>query len=111
MSFSADQITIAVTVYNRRDYIEQAIETALNQTVPVQVMVVEDCGPDATLQDFIKGKFGSHIEYHRNAQRRGLFDNWNACLELCRTPWISILHDDDFLDPTFVPAMIELAKN
>src|SRR5258706_9138199 len=111
MEVTAHQITIAVKIYNRRDFLEQAVESALNQTVPVKVMVVEDCGPDPTLQEFIKGKFGSRIEYHRNARRRGLFDNWNACLELCRTPWLSILHDDDFLDPIFVEAMIELAKN
>ena len=46
MSISADQITIAVTVYNPRQYLVQAVERALNQTVPVKVMVGEDCGPD-----------------------------------------------------------------
>ena len=42
MSISADQITIAVTVIDRRQYLVQAVERALNQTVPVKVMVVED---------------------------------------------------------------------
>ena len=42
MRISADQITIAVTVYDRRQYLVQAVERALNQTVPVKVMVVED---------------------------------------------------------------------
>ena len=111
MTLVPGDITIAVTVYSRREYVVQAIESALNQSVPIKVMVVEDCGPDPTLQKFIKAKFGSRIQYQRNPQRRGLFDNWNACLELCPTPWISILHDDDFLKPHFVEAMIELAKN
>jgi len=35
MSVAADQITIAITVYNRREYLHQAIRSALNQTVPV----------------------------------------------------------------------------
>jgi glycosyltransferase involved in cell wall biosynthesis len=104
------QITIAVTVYSRRQYVKQAIASALAQTVPVRVMVVEDCGPDPTLEGFVKGEFGSRIEYFRNPKRRGLFDNWNACLELCRTEWISILHDDDYLAPVFVEAMMELEK-
>jgi len=111
MSVSADQITIAITVFNRRDYVQQAIDSALNQTVPVRVMVVEDCGPDPTLQKFIQGKFGSRIDYHRNARRRGLFDNWNACIELCQTPWLSILHDDDFLNENFIASMLDLTKN
>jgi len=109
MALTADQITIAITVFDRRDFVEQAIESALNQTVPVRVMVVEDCGPDPALRKFIEERFGTRIQYHRNAHRRGLFDNWNACLELCPTRWLSILHDDDFLHPGFIAAMLELS--
>jgi len=105
----ARQITIAVTVFNRRRYIGQAVASALNQTVPVHVMVVEDCGPDQGLEAFVRTEFGSRIDYIRNPRRRGLFGNWNACLEYCRTPWMSILHDDDALAPVFVEAMIDLS--
>lgn len=108
MSLSPQEITIAITVYSRRQYIERAVESALNQTIPVKVIVVEDCGPDLQLQEFVKQRFGSRIEYFRNPQRRGLFDNWNACMEYCQTPWISILHDDDYLAPNFVETMLEL---
>jgi glycosyltransferase involved in cell wall biosynthesis len=102
-------ITIAVTVFDRRDYIEQAVDSALAQTSPVRVMVVEDCSPDKGLQSFVLSRFGSRITYHRNSIRRGLFDNWNACVQLCPTPWLCLLHDDDFLAPDFVEAMVELA--
>ena len=104
-----ENITIAVTVYNRRQYVKQAIASALDQTAPVRVLVVEDCGPDSTLEGFVKAEFGSRIEYVRNPRRRGLFGNWNACLEWCRTEWISILHDDDFLAPNFVETILKLA--
>ena len=108
MSLVANQITIAITVYSRRQFIKQAVASALNQTVPVRVVVVEDCGPDPTLESFVKDEFGPRIEYFINSKRRGLFGNWNACLEHCRTKWITILHDDDFLAPEFIEAMIEL---
>jgi len=110
MSLQANQITIAVTVYNRRQFIKQAVASALNQTIPVRVVVVEDCGPDPTLEALVKDEFGPRIEYIRNAKRRGLFGNWNACLEICATEWLSILHDDDYLAPGFVEATIELAR-
>ena len=86
----------------------RAVASALNQTRPVRVLVVEDCGPDPGLEAFVRGEFGDRISYIRNPRRRGLFDNWNACLELCPTEWLSILHDDDVLDPCFVESMIEL---
>jgi glycosyltransferase involved in cell wall biosynthesis len=109
MKIAPRDITIAITVYNRRDYICQAIRSALNQTVPVRVIVVEDCGPDGTLRDLVLNEFGGQIEYFRNQTNRGLFDNWNACIEYCQTPWLSICHDDDYLSPGFVEAIIALS--
>jgi glycosyltransferase involved in cell wall biosynthesis len=103
-------ITVAVTVFDRRQYIEQAIASALAQTLPVRVMVVEDCGPDATIQTQVLARYGSRISYHRNQRRRGLFDNWNACIDLCATPWLCLLHDDDFLAPNFAETMVQLAS-
>lgn len=105
-----EHITIAVTVYNRSQFVLGAIRSALEQTLPVKVIVVEDCSPDPRLRDLIVGEFGSRITYLRNPRNRGLFDNWNACLEYCQTPWISILHDDDLLHPWFVASMLELAR-
>ncbi|MGP8200398.1 MAG: glycosyltransferase family 2 protein [Limisphaerales bacterium] len=109
MNPSPDQITIAITVYSRRQYIKEAISSALDQTIPVRVIVLEDCGPDPALQDFIKDEFGSRIEYIKNPKRRGIFGNLNACIEQCQTKWLSIVQDDDFLAPTFVAAMLRLA--
>lgn len=109
MKLRPQDITIAVTVYNRREFVLEAIQSALAQSVPVKVIVVEDCGPDAGLQDFVLKKFGDRIEYFRNPKNRGLFDNWNACIEYCRTSWLSILHDDDLLVPEFVATMLSLA--
>lgn len=108
MMLSSADITIAVTVYDRREFIQQAVLSALNQTRSVNVMVVEDWGPDAGLQGFVLETFGSRITYHRNSRRRGLFDNWNACIEYCRTPWLSILHDDDYLKENFAETMLGL---
>lgn len=108
---TSQNITIAITVYDRRDYVFSAIRSALSQLGQdcPRVMVVEDCGPDPDLQKAIVTEFGGRISYHRNATRRGLFDNWNACIEVCDTPWLCILHDDDFLEPTFVESIVELA--
>jgi Glycosyltransferases involved in cell wall biogenesis len=111
MGLTAADITIAITVFSRRQFLKQAIGSALNQTVPVRVIVVEDCGPDAGMEAFVRQEFGSRIEYFRNPSRRGLFDNWNACLDYCKTQWLSILHDDDYLAPTFVESTIELGRH
>lgn len=106
---TSEQITIAVTVYSRREFLLGAVRSAVGQTAPVKVIVVEDCGPDQGLQKLVWDEFGNRIEYFRNPRRRGLFDNWNACLEYCGTRWLSILHDDDLLRPNFIETMQDLA--
>ncbi|MCX6982989.1 MAG: glycosyltransferase [Verrucomicrobia bacterium] len=104
-------ITVAVTVFDRGDYLRGAVRSALDQALRAghRVMVVEDCGPDPQLRHSIEAEFGDRIVYHRNARNRGLFDNWNACIEFCETSWLCILHDDDLLEPTFLDSVIELA--
>lgn len=87
-----------------------AIQSALDQTIPVKVIVVEDCGTDPGMKNFITERFGDQITYLRNPKNRGLFDNWNACMEYCRTPWLSILHDDDVLRPAFIKTMLALVR-
>jgi glycosyltransferase involved in cell wall biosynthesis len=99
-----------VTVFDRRKYVKQAVASALSQTAPVRVIVVEDCGPDSGLETLVRQEFGSRIEYIRNPRRRGLFGNWNASLDYCPTPWLSILHDDDYLAPGFVDALLALSR-
>jgi glycosyltransferase involved in cell wall biosynthesis len=107
---TADQITIAITVFHRTEFIRQAIDSALDQTVPVRVIVVEDCAPSDEVRALVEKTYGDRVRYFRNPKRRGTFDNWNACLEDCETAWISILHDDDFLRPNFVETMLEVAE-
>ncbi|HEY1582735.1 MAG TPA: glycosyltransferase [Chthoniobacterales bacterium] len=112
-AIQAAETTIAVTVYDRRDYVREAIRSALalgNKGDGPQVLVVEDCGPDAELREWIRSGFGDQIRYHRNPSRRGLFDNWNSCIEHCATRWLCILHDDDTLEPNFIKAMQELSS-
>jgi glycosyltransferase involved in cell wall biosynthesis len=106
-----EDITIAITVYDRQAYIGQAIRSAIAQRCEIQpkVIVIEDCSPNPTLRESVIKEFGHQIQYFRNPRRRGLFDNWNACIEACRTSWLCILHDDDCLEPTFVESMLELA--
>jgi glycosyltransferase involved in cell wall biosynthesis len=107
---SPEHITIAVTVFSRRQYLKQSIGSALAQSAPVRIIVLEDCGPDPGLQEFVRREFGPRVEYFRSPRNRGIFGNWNAAIERCQTPWLSILHDDDYLAPEFVAAMLELSR-
>ena len=95
-------VTIAIPVFNRTTYFRQAIESALNQSVPVRVLVVDNASDKVDFGSVLKDYPPHRFEFHRNETNLGMGGNWNRCIELCATPYLLILHDDDFLEPEFV---------
>ena len=71
MGLIAADITIAVTVFSRRIFCATPSEAHSTRLFPSKVIVVEDCGPDATLREFVLKEFGERIEYFRNPKNRG----------------------------------------
>lgn len=43
-------ITISISSYNQREWLEEAIKSALNQTIPCEVIVVDDGSTDGSLE-------------------------------------------------------------
>ena len=109
MKIEPKDISIGVTVYRRLDYIEQALDSAVNQTVPVRVFLFDDGCPDQEGLQAILRRFGNRVEYRRNPKTLGLFENMNQCIWHCPTPWVSVLHDDDALAKDFVERVLEVA--
>jgi GT2 family glycosyltransferase len=109
MRLSNDDITIVVTVYRRLAYLQEAIESAVNQTQTVRVLLLDSGVEDVAALRRITDKFGTAVEYYRNPVSLPLFETMNRAIELCRTPWLSILHDDDALLPDFVENLTGVA--
>lgn len=99
-----DLLTIALPVYERKDYFEKALESALNQTVGCNIIVVDNCSSHDFFRKVCKKK---NISYHRNEKNIGLFPNWNKCFELAESEYVMILGDDDILASTYVEAFLE----
>jgi glycosyltransferase involved in cell wall biosynthesis len=95
-------ITIAIPVYERYDFFEEALGSALLQTVNCQVIVVDNHSSHSKFKDYVNSLNNPNIKYFLNATNLGMIENWNRCIELCETQWLTILHDDDWLHPNFI---------
>jgi glycosyltransferase involved in cell wall biosynthesis len=109
MQLRPEDISIAVTVYRRLDYLESALESAVQQTVPVRVRLYDDGCQDQPRLQALLARFGGKVEHVQNPRTLGLFGNMNAALQQSPTPWVSVLHDDDRLAPDFVERILEVA--
>src|SRR5690349_1887578 len=102
---NVSKITVAITVFDRRDFILEAIASVVDQPFHVPIIIVEDDSPDNGLRDYVLNRYGGRITYLKNSYRHGLFDNWNVCVDACQTEYLSILHDDDLFLPNFLETM------
>ncbi|HEX2912428.1 MAG TPA: glycosyltransferase [Chloroflexia bacterium] len=96
-------VSIALTTYNRAEYLPTAINSVLNQTYqPVEVVVVDDGSSDHTRQ--VLEHYGSRIKVAFNEQNRGIAYSKNLALRMTAESarFVGMLDSDDYFHPKFV---------
>lgn len=99
------QFSIVITTYNRLALLKRAIDSALNQTEPCEVVVVDDASPDDTeaylrsLVQSLQAQGHSQLTYHRNPTNQGHAQSVNIGVEKAQGEWVKLVDDDDYLDP------------
>lgn len=94
--------SIVIPAFNGEKYIEQAILSALKQTRKAdEIIVHDDNSSDSTA--VICKKYFPEIKYIFNREGpSGFVNGWNRTLRLAKSTFITILHQDDILYPTFL---------
>jgi glycosyltransferase involved in cell wall biosynthesis len=88
-------VSILIPCFNAKQWVAEAIDSALAQTWPEkEVIVVDDGSTDGSL-DIIKG-FDGRIRWETGPNRGGNAAR-NRLLELARGEWVQYLDSDDYL--------------
>lgn len=104
------RITFAIPYYRGREHLGEAIRSVLAQTASDwSLLVVDDCGPEPA-RDVVAGFDDPRISYVRNERNLGLAGNWNECVRLATTTWVTILHGDDRLLPEYAARVLAAAE-
>tara|TARA_A100001388_G_scaffold101477_1_gene73953 strand:+ start:16906 stop:17826 length:921 start_codon:yes stop_codon:yes gene_type:complete len=74
---------IAIPLYNAEEFVERTLDSCLNQTLPSEIWVVDNCSTDRTT-DIVRKyqKDNSLIKLIVNDKNYGRVGNWNRCLDL-----------------------------
>jgi len=107
---TSDLITIGIPVYERTEFFEEALNSAINQTVGVPVIVIDNASSHDKFREIVERKQASsdcNIRYVRNDKNVGLFGNWNRCAELASTLYFMVLCSDDELNPLYIETFLE----
>jgi GT2 family glycosyltransferase len=91
----APRATIVITTHNRRDELRNAVASALTQTAPVEVLVVDDGSTDGTAE-MVRTEFPT-VRLHRDEGRKGYIVQRNRGAALARADVIVSIDDDAVL--------------
>jgi glycosyltransferase involved in cell wall biosynthesis len=95
--------TVVIPTYRRPARLVRAVCSALAQThADLEVWVYDNASGDET-EAVVRRLAGAddRLHYHRHEQNVGAFANFRYAIEHVRTPFFSILADDDLLLPDF----------
>jgi len=103
-------LTIAIPTFRRPGLLCETVRSVVAQTDLAGVrLIVLDNDPTsaghAQLLSDVPQIERLDFRYFRNFENVGLFGNWNACIAAAETEWVTVLNDDDLLDPDFVVVM------
>jgi glycosyltransferase involved in cell wall biosynthesis len=99
------KFSIVIPVYNRREYLRQAIASCLKQTTPeFEIIVSDDCSSE-DLRLVTESFDDCRVKYHRSESRLGAAKNHQHAVSLSSGIYAIALHSDDLL----LPQCLEMA--
>ena len=90
--------TIGIPVYERLLGFEEALQSALNVEGCTNILIVDDNSSHNQFEMIGKSYNDDRISYIRNSENIGLFGNWNKCIEVADTDYVSVLCSDDLIE-------------
>lgn len=108
MKYSAKDIEVFVTTYNRADFLDQTLKSLLAQTEKGFRLVVLDNGSDDHTPDVLNRYKEHGIEIIRNCKNEGSKVNFYKARELACRNWTIVFHDDDLLHPAYLRNVLKI---
>lgn len=89
-------VSVIIPAYNCEKYIGKALDSALAQQVPLEVIVLNDCAKDGTEAVVQKYLGDERVRYVRNEKNLGVAKTRNRGVRLARGKYIAFLDSDDW---------------
>lgn len=103
-------VTVIIPCYNDGQYIMEAVNSILNQTLQADKIIIVDDGSDAETKKVLK------TIYHPNVQivhqeNKGVCKARNRGINMAATDYILTLDSDDYFEPTFIEKAVVILNN
>lgn len=100
-------VTVIVTVFKRIEFLREALESALSQTLEsYEIIVTDDADSDAAKAICKSINKPDRIRYRSNQQRLGVALNMRVAILEARGRYVAVLNDDDYWEPDFLSRLV-----
>ena len=100
------KVTIVIPTLNRADKLPRAIESALVQTVPCEIIVVDHGSTDHTSE--VANQYNSRITYLRRERDFGPHFCWLEGVLYSTGDFVHLQFDDDWIEDNFIEACMQV---
>jgi teichuronic acid biosynthesis glycosyltransferase TuaG len=107
-------VSVVIPTFNEKpEYLRGAVMSALAQTVPTEVIVVDDGStePAATALLALAAKTGGRLRLLAHPKNLGIAAALNTGIAAMTTPWFAWLSSDDLFEPSKVEAQLSSMLN
>lgn len=104
-------ISIAMTTYNGERYLQEQIDSILNQTYSnFELIICDDCSTDSTIE-IISSYNDSRIKLFVNDKNLGFKKNFEKAIKLCTGEYIALSDQDDIWKSNHLEVLYEKINN
>lgn len=103
-------VSVIIPAYNCEKYISQAVDSALAQQVPLEILIINDCSTDETESVLKKYSQNTAVHYIQNEHNLGASGSRNKGVKLARGKYVAFLDADDWWEPNKLKKQITLME-
>ncbi|MBR5270267.1 MAG: glycosyltransferase family 2 protein, partial [Anaerotignum sp.] len=92
-------VSVIMPAYNCAKYIEKAIDSALQQDVPLEVIVINDCSKDDLDRVMLRYEEEERVIYLHNHENLGASGTRNYGVTQAKGRFVAFLDSDDYWMP------------
>ena len=105
-------VSVIMPVYNSSDYLEEAINSILNQTYKNIELIIIDDGSDVKTKKILEkyNRFNQNINLISSIENKGIVFSLNQGIEIAKGKYIARMDSDDFSHPKRIEKQISAFK-
>lgn len=105
--------SVMIPVYNCIHYLQETLESVLQQDAGIELMqieVVDDGSTDGDVEKLVNDVSKGRISYYRQQENVGSLRNFETCINRSKGKYVHILHGDDRIEMGFYDEIERLFK-